>query len=190
MAKTTIYLFRQHIPLRCLLVLLRFKLIKDPTTFPNRYPVILSIEDNCTLPQQRKMALTMQEVFGDALLQQPVDKNESSLPSPQALRRKIILKHKKLPEGVDESSFVVRDSLDSRQQQDMDLRNTVKNGVLYLEDPVDKEWNPHFFVLTQAKLYYTDTFSRTQETEPDEDEEASPRKPPEVFSMSFRLEMS
>lgn len=40
----------------------------------------------------------------------------------------------------------------------MDLRNTVKNGVLYLEDPVDKEWNPHFFVLTQNKLFYTDSF--------------------------------
>ena len=45
------------------------------------------------MPQQRKMATTMQEVFGDMLLIQPVDKNETCLPSPYALRRKILLKH-------------------------------------------------------------------------------------------------
>lgn len=50
----------------------------------------------------------MQEVFGDMLLVSPVDKNEKQLPSPEQLRRKIILKHKKLPEGVDENSVVIR----------------------------------------------------------------------------------
>ena len=55
----------------------------------------------------------------------------------------------------------------------MDLRNTVKNGVLYLEDPIDKEWNPHFFVLTQNKLFYTDSFQREQEGDGEEDEEES-----------------
>lgn len=49
----------------------------------------------------------------------------------------------------------------------MDLRTTVKNGVLYLEDPVDKEWNPHFFVLTQNKLFYTDSFHGDEETDDD-----------------------
>lgn len=51
--------------------------------------------------------------------------------------------------------------------RDMDLRNTVKNGVLYLEDPVDKEWNPHFFVLTQNKLFYTDSFHGDREGDED-----------------------
>ncbi|KAK1117063.1 hypothetical protein K0M31_016989 [Melipona bicolor] len=150
------------------------KTIKEHAFSTSDYPVILSIEDNCTLPQQRKMAITMQDVFGDMLLVQPVDKNETSLPSPHALRRKIILKHKKLPDGVEETSFLVRND---ESRQEMDLRNTVKNGILYLEDPVDREWNPHFFVLTQQKLFYTDTFSRTQETEHDDDEEAVVRRP-------------
>ncbi|KAG7210373.1 hypothetical protein KM043_011907 [Ampulex compressa] len=150
------------------------KTIKEHAFATSEYPVILSIEDNCTLPQQRKMAITMQEIFGDMLLIQPVDKNETSLPSPQVLRKKILLKHKKLPDDVDESSFLVKND-DSKQE--MDLRNTVKNGILYLEDPVDREWNPHFFVLTQQKLFYTDTFSRTQETEHDDDEEGVVRRP-------------
>lgn len=75
-----------------------------------RFPVILSIEDNCSLPQQRKMATVMQEVFGDLLVVHPVERNETHLPSPHQLRRKIILKHKKLPEGEDEASFFVKNA--------------------------------------------------------------------------------
>lgn len=100
------------------------------------------------------------------LLIHPVEKNEKQLPSPYQLRRKIILKHKKLPEGQDESAFLVRNDAN-----EMDLRNSIKNGIMYLEDPVDKEWNPHFFVLTQSKLFYTDSYKIDQESERSEDEE-------------------
>jgi len=51
---------------------------------------------------------------------------------------------------------------------DTDLRNTKKNGVLYLEDPMEKEWRPHFFVLSGNKLYYTDLCK----TDIDNDDEA------------------
>lgn len=54
------------------------------------------------------MAQVMQEVFGDMLLTQPVEKNEKVLPSPWQLRKKILLKHKKLPDGVDENSILIR----------------------------------------------------------------------------------
>lgn len=92
------------------------------------------------------------------LLVHPVEKNEKQLPSPHQLKRKILLKHKKLPEGQDENSFMIK----TDDVKEMDLRNTVKNGIMYLEDPVDKEWNPHFFVLTQHKLFYTDSYRTEQ----------------------------
>jgi len=115
------------------------------------------------------MAQAMVEVFGDMLLTHPVDKNEKHLPSPAQLKRKIVLKHKKLPEGsVDNSSVIV--SCDDGIGRDMDLRNTVKNGVMYLEDPVENEWNAHFFVLTQDKLIFTDSFRGDQETDLEEDD--------------------
>ena len=41
----------------------------------------------------------VQEVFGESLVTAPLDKNENELPSPEKLKRRIILKHKKLPEG-------------------------------------------------------------------------------------------
>ncbi|KAJ9579947.1 hypothetical protein L9F63_004420, partial [Diploptera punctata] len=145
------------------------KTIKEHAFVTSEYPVILSIEDNCSLPQQRKMATALQEVFGEMLVVHSIERNEKQLPSPHQLRRRIILKHKKLPEGEDEGSFLVK----NEHGKEMDLRNTVKNGVLYLEDPIDKEWNPHFFVLTQNKLFYTDSFQREQEGESEEDEEES-----------------
>ena len=54
------------------------------------------------------MANAMQEVFGDLLLTQPIDKNETKLPSPNQLKNKIILKHKKLPEGSEEDSICIQ----------------------------------------------------------------------------------
>jgi len=95
------------------------KAIKDHAFTASEYPVILSIEDHCSLPQQRKMAKTFEEVFGSMLLTLPVDRNETVMPSPHALRRKIILKHKKLPDGasfssIDESIPVARPD-DSRK---------------------------------------------------------------------------
>lgn len=43
------------------------------------------------------MAIDFQEILGDLLVTTPVSKDETCLPSPAALRNRIILKHKKLP---------------------------------------------------------------------------------------------
>jgi len=56
------------------------------------YPVILSIENHCTIPQQRNMAAAFRDVFGDMLLTDPVDANATQLPSPNQLKRKVIIK--------------------------------------------------------------------------------------------------
>jgi len=56
------------------------------------FPIILSIENHCTIPQQRNMAAAFRDVFGDMLLTDPIDANATVLPSPNQLKRKIILK--------------------------------------------------------------------------------------------------
>ncbi|XP_037042281.1 1-phosphatidylinositol 4,5-bisphosphate phosphodiesterase gamma-1 [Bradysia coprophila] len=122
------------------------KTIKEHAFVTSEYPVILSIEQNCSLAQQRKMAQAMIEVFGDMLLTNRMDKNEIQLPSPHQLRRKIILKHKKLPE--------VEDGTLAKNDENENFRSMMKEGKLYLQDPVDKSWNLYLFVLTQHKLMY------------------------------------
>lgn len=69
--------------------------------FVCRYPVILSIEDHCSVVQQRNMATHFKKVFGDLLLTKPVDNNAEELPSPYQLRRKILIKvHTQKPTPV------------------------------------------------------------------------------------------
>ncbi len=62
-------------------------------------PVILSIENHCSISQQQRMAAIFKELLGDCLLRAPVNDAETMLPSPNQLRYKIILKNKKLRRG-------------------------------------------------------------------------------------------
>ncbi|XP_030643493.1 1-phosphatidylinositol 4,5-bisphosphate phosphodiesterase delta-4 [Chanos chanos] len=67
------------------------------------YPVILSIENHCSIEQQRVMAGHLREILGDTLLRTTVDgKIPSALPSPGELRGKILVKGKKIG-GLEES---------------------------------------------------------------------------------------
>uniref|UniRef100_A0A665W4E4 Phosphoinositide phospholipase C n=1 Tax=Echeneis naucrates TaxID=173247 RepID=A0A665W4E4_ECHNA len=63
-------------------------------------PVILSIENHCSLPQQRKMADIFKTVFGERLVTRFLFESDFSddphLPSPQQLQGRILLKNKKL----------------------------------------------------------------------------------------------
>ena len=63
------------------------------------YPVILSFENHCNSRQQAKIANYCRDIFGDKLLDHPLEshklENGSTLPSPNLLRNKIIIKNKK-----------------------------------------------------------------------------------------------
>ena len=59
------------------------------------FPVILSIENHCSIKQQKKMASIMRRLFGPALLTEPLgDLSASELPSPNQLKNKILIKGK------------------------------------------------------------------------------------------------
>ncbi|XP_014229016.1 1-phosphatidylinositol 4,5-bisphosphate phosphodiesterase epsilon-1-like [Trichogramma pretiosum] len=63
------------------------------------YPVILSIENHCSLAQQARMAQIFQSVFGDKLVSKFLtdsDFDDPQLPSPSQLRYRILIKNKKL----------------------------------------------------------------------------------------------
>ncbi|XP_023670584.1 1-phosphatidylinositol 4,5-bisphosphate phosphodiesterase delta-4 [Paramormyrops kingsleyae] len=61
------------------------------------YPVILSIENHCSLEQQRVMAQHLNHILDDKLLRSTVGSpNQYRLPSPEELRGKILLKGKKI----------------------------------------------------------------------------------------------
>ncbi|XP_035502529.2 1-phosphatidylinositol 4,5-bisphosphate phosphodiesterase gamma-1-like isoform X2 [Scophthalmus maximus] len=138
--------------------------IKEHAFVASEFPVILSIEDHCSVVQQRNMATHFRKVFGDLLLTKPVENGEE-LPSPHQLRRKILIKHKKLVEGT------LYEEVTSASYSENDISNSLKNGILYLEDPIDHTWTRHYFVLTSNKIYYSEETSHYQTAEEEEDEE-------------------
>ncbi|ELK04192.1 1-phosphatidylinositol 4,5-bisphosphate phosphodiesterase gamma-1 isoform X3 [Pteropus alecto] len=138
--------------------------IKEHAFVASEYPVILSIEDHCSIAQQRNMAQYFKKVLGDTLLTKPVDIAADGLPSPSQLKRKILIKHKKLAEG---SAY--EEVPTSVMYSENDISNSIKNGILYLEDPVNHEWYPHYFVLTSSKIYYSEETSSDQGNEDEEE---------------------
>ncbi|KFV63521.1 1-phosphatidylinositol 4,5-bisphosphate phosphodiesterase eta-2, partial [Dryobates pubescens] len=71
----------------------------------NEYPVILSIENHCSVVQQKKMAQYLTEILGDKLDLTSVHYDDSTkLPSPASLKGKILVKGKKLPANISDDA--------------------------------------------------------------------------------------
>ncbi|XP_076016265.1 1-phosphatidylinositol 4,5-bisphosphate phosphodiesterase beta-4 isoform X3 [Genypterus blacodes] len=83
--------------------------IKETAFITSDYPVILSFENHCCKPQQYKMAKYCEELFGDLLLRQPLEnfpiEAGRSLPSPNDLKRKILIKNKRLKPEVEQKQL-------------------------------------------------------------------------------------
>uniref|UniRef100_A0A8C5E1A7 Phosphoinositide phospholipase C n=1 Tax=Gouania willdenowi TaxID=441366 RepID=A0A8C5E1A7_GOUWI len=67
----------------------------------SEYPLILSIENHCSLQQQRVMLQHLVRIFGEKLYTGLPDDGALYLPSPHALRHRILLKGKKLEPNIE-----------------------------------------------------------------------------------------
>ncbi|NWR81969.1 PLCD3 phosphodiesterase, partial [Centropus unirufus] len=73
--------------------------IRDYAFKKSPYPVILSLENHCGLEQQATMARHMKAILGEMLLTRPLEgQDPHTLPSPEQLKGKVLVKGKKLPE--------------------------------------------------------------------------------------------
>ena len=73
----------------CITVINRYAFEASP------YPLILSLEVHCDSEQQTRMVQIMKEGFGDKLLVRPLAEHALELPSPEALRNRILVKVKR-----------------------------------------------------------------------------------------------
>ncbi|CAF1339508.1 unnamed protein product [Didymodactylos carnosus] len=63
----------------------------------SEYPVILNIENHCSIPQQKEMARVLNAVLGEHLLTEALPTtNPSVLPSPEALKKKVLIRSRKI----------------------------------------------------------------------------------------------
>jgi len=80
---------------------------------PETFPIILSLENHCSMPFQKVMASQLKETLGDVLYIPSVeDKKDGDLPSPLALRGKVIIKGKRPPEPDDAPVVELADDYD------------------------------------------------------------------------------
>ncbi|XP_053293140.1 1-phosphatidylinositol 4,5-bisphosphate phosphodiesterase delta-1b isoform X1 [Pleuronectes platessa] len=73
------------------------KTIKEYAFKTSDYPVILSLENHCSLEQQKVMAHHMSSILGDALVTTPLGHGmPTDFPSPEELKGKFLIKGKRL----------------------------------------------------------------------------------------------
>ncbi|OQV17419.1 1-phosphatidylinositol 4,5-bisphosphate phosphodiesterase delta-1 [Hypsibius exemplaris] len=89
------------------------QVVKDYGFKISQYPVILSLENHCSIPQQNKMAEYLQKHLGDMLFVGPVKTSDKACPSPEFLKTKVLIKAKKLPEELHHDAEVVDDVSDT-----------------------------------------------------------------------------
>uniref|UniRef100_A0A452HEK1 Phosphoinositide phospholipase C n=1 Tax=Gopherus agassizii TaxID=38772 RepID=A0A452HEK1_9SAUR len=99
----------------------------------NEFPVILSIENHCSIQQQKKIAQYLKEIFSDKLdLSSVIAGDSKQLPSPQSLKGKILVKGKKLPYNLgadaEEGEVSDEDSADEIED-DCKLKLCYNNGT-------------------------------------------------------------
>ncbi|XP_066541402.1 1-phosphatidylinositol 4,5-bisphosphate phosphodiesterase eta-1 [Hoplias malabaricus] len=98
----------------------------------NEFPVVLSIENHCSIQQQKKIAQYLKEIFKDKLdVGDFLHKESKQLPSPNSLKGKILIKGKRLPSYLSaeaEEGEVSDDDSADEIEDDFKLKNSTSNG--------------------------------------------------------------
>nr|XP_046218696.1 1-phosphatidylinositol 4,5-bisphosphate phosphodiesterase delta-4-like [Oncorhynchus gorbuscha] len=104
----------------------------------SEFPVILSLENHCSMEQQRVMAQLLDTILGDTLLRAPLDRLvPQQLPSPQDLKGKLLLKAKKIG-GVEESETPNDEVTDEVSDEDEADPKSLSAEALRLNDKKSK----------------------------------------------------
>ncbi|CAB3982771.1 1-phosphatidylinositol 4,5-bisphosphate phosphodiesterase delta-4 [Paramuricea clavata] len=105
--------------------------IQESAFTASPYPVILSLENHCSVPQQTKMASYLKDILGDKLFCNCVDSSLQDLPSPEFFKNKILVKGKKLKEsagsGGEEDGFISEEEEEDEAVRLDEQGNVVEN---------------------------------------------------------------
>uniref|UniRef100_A0A4W5RTU0 Phosphoinositide phospholipase C n=1 Tax=Hucho hucho TaxID=62062 RepID=A0A4W5RTU0_9TELE len=117
------------------------KAIKEYAFKTSDYPVILSLENHCSVEQQRVMAQHMSSILGSALLTSPLgDRMPTDFPSPEELKGRFLVKGKRLtklevcfgPEetAVDDGSFTEEEEEEDDKEEEEEEKKKAKEGKM------------------------------------------------------------
>ena len=107
----------------------------------NSFPIILYVENHCSLSKQEVMANDLVDILGaDDLLFVPKETWNSvlTLPSPNALRGKVIVKCKR-PKNIKEGATIFDDDFDDQNDILEDDEDNILDNILEDEDDAEDE---------------------------------------------------
>ncbi|XP_013772515.1 1-phosphatidylinositol 4,5-bisphosphate phosphodiesterase-like [Limulus polyphemus] len=115
-----------------------FYAIRDCAFITSDYPIILSFENHCSKSQQYKLAKYCDEILGDLLMKEPLPEFPLEpgvpLPSPNDLKRKILIKNKRLKPEVEKREL----ELWRKGQLDNDDEEEKEDASVNVENPTTK----------------------------------------------------
>uniref|UniRef100_A0A671NXQ2 Phosphoinositide phospholipase C n=1 Tax=Sinocyclocheilus anshuiensis TaxID=1608454 RepID=A0A671NXQ2_9TELE len=143
-----------------------------------QYPVILSIENHCTVPQQKKMAQYLMEVLQEKLDLSNINVNESRrLPSPEVLKGKVLVKGKKLPANIDadaeDGDVSDEDSVEEDEEEEEQINGDNKTNLknynsisilklmLYVNINCPIKYNIIFFIVAFLQIQFLQCVSKS-----------------------------
>ncbi|XP_021359616.1 inactive phospholipase C-like protein 1 [Mizuhopecten yessoensis] len=85
------------------------KCISEWAFYTSEYPVVLSLENHCSPKYQKQMAEILLQVLGEKLYHEEPDNQRRVLPSPNELKKKVLIKNKKLAMTANKDVDVVSD---------------------------------------------------------------------------------
>jgi len=158
--------------------------IKEYAFYSTDYPLILSIENHCSLEQQDIMADHMTEILGDLLYTEPPNDEVSAMPSPEFLKGKVLVKAKRLPPGkgpddeIEEDNYTQCDGgaeSDVEDLPDAKKKEKPKKISQKLSDCVNYIHAVHFhgFSNPESKYYHMSSFGESKAFKFIEDPEKS-----------------
>uniref|UniRef100_A0A668SAQ4 Phosphoinositide phospholipase C n=2 Tax=Oreochromis aureus TaxID=47969 RepID=A0A668SAQ4_OREAU len=95
------------------------KAISEHAFKTSQYPVILSLENHCSVEQQEVMARHMSSILGSALITSPLsDGMPTNFPSPEELKGKFLIKGKRLNKLEDTFAEAAADDNDVTEEEE------------------------------------------------------------------------
>lgn len=118
--------------------------VRDYAFTTSPYPVILSLENHCSLEQQAIMAHHLCTILGDMLVTKALDSsNPNELPSPEQLKGKVLVKGKKLLDAREGG----RISPDQAEEKDEEGEEAEQKAELLGQKQQDKQVSPELSAL-------------------------------------------
>ncbi|CAF1285163.1 unnamed protein product [Adineta steineri] len=97
------------------------------------YPLFLNIENHCSYGQQGVMACHLKEIFKDHLLSKPLVDDFQSLPSPEELKYKVIVRSRRYPKGKIPADPKSNQSSDETEPNPKDYHPDFASLIIYSE---------------------------------------------------------